>query len=61
MKEKKARKNLFIIEGYKMIVEAINEDQKIDLIVMNENWVFKSPNHWVAETQYGISHSSVPL
>lgn len=38
LKEKKARNNLFVVEGFKMIDEAIKEKQKIDLIVMNENF-----------------------
>lgn len=38
LKDKKSRKESFIIEGYKMIDEAIKEKQQIDLIVINEEF-----------------------
>ena len=36
LKEKKYRKNKFIVEGIKMLEEAINENASIDLIVIRE-------------------------
>ena len=36
LKEKKCRKNKFIVEGIKMLEEAINENASIDLIVIRE-------------------------
>ncbi len=36
LKEKKYRKNKFIVEGIKMVEEAINEKQNIELIVIKE-------------------------
>ena len=42
MKMKKYRKDKFIIEGIKMISEAINENIDIDLIVLEEDFCLKS-------------------
>lgn len=37
LKEKKYRKEKFIVEGIKMLIEAINENASIEIIVINEN------------------------
>ena len=37
LKEKKYRENKFIVEGIKIVEEAINEQVKISLIVITEN------------------------
>ena len=37
LKEKKYRKDKFIVEGIKMLEEAINENASIDLIIIRED------------------------